>query len=402
MADSDMTVLIVDLAGSHRLLEQMGQAPANRLIGRLLGGIGQAIEYYGGHVIRTVGDEIIAEFEEPNPAIAAAIHVQREMSNHTESKDRGLAARIGMFHGPVTHAESDVFGTTVTAARGITALAKRRQILLPHLLSVWSNIRTPMHPLGRFEVSGIDGDLEIAEVDWASATPSDLARAAGHQPPRVNEGWLIESAHADVVCGPHKELVSIGRKPTADIILGFPWVSREHTTLRFRGTALVLEDQSRNGTWVLFEAIGGSNDAMDPPPAPNQSADAEPVVGGDAMTAEGPHPLADGQDAGSPSGTAGLDQTVRVVPGATAPTPMLVKGRTMELRGSGWLGIGRGMSTVETTVYFSPYDPENDPRVEDIDVDPPVVGASPVVGGDAGRARSPGPQHVSLRADDQS
>ena len=40
---TEATVLVVDLAGTHRLLEQMGQGPANRLIGRLLGGIGLVV-----------------------------------------------------------------------------------------------------------------------------------------------------------------------------------------------------------------------------------------------------------------------------------------------------------------------------------------------------------------------
>ena len=66
-------------------------------------------------------------------------------------------------------------------------------------------------------------------------------------------------AKLTVVAGPIKESeillenfpLTIGRSQTADLLIGYPWISRHHCEFRSDGDLLVVRDLgSKNGTWV--------------------------------------------------------------------------------------------------------------------------------------------------------
>lgn len=313
MTPRDATVMIVDMAGTHILFEKMGQGPANRLVGRLLGGIGQIVEYYGGSVIKTVGDQVLAEFRDPRSATAAAIHAQREMRAHKEADANGLSIRIGIHHGPVSGDGEGTHGTTLDAAKGITALSKRQQILLPTVVSAWTRLKTPVRNLGYFDVAGIEGPVEIGEIDWPNAVASDLAAVADSaRQPSEAELMLVCGQQVAICDADHAE-VGIGRRPTADIVLVYGWVSRDHATVVYNNGSFVLHDRSRNGTWVL----------------PDET---------------------DEED----------------------PQPRLLRGAQLILRGSGRFGVGRTLDTVATVVRYGPRDDALLRSLGEID-DPPTA-----------------------------
>ena len=346
---SDGTIVVVDLAGTHRLFEQMGQGPANRLIGRLLGGIGQAIEYYNGTVVKTVGDEIVAEFAHPDPAIATAIHVQREMHGHKEASKFGLAIRVGIHHGPVTRTANDVFGSTVVAARGVTALAKREQILLPRVLAAWSSTRTPVIPLGRHQISGIDSDIEIVSVDWPNAVAADLLRAAGREVVTADVGLDFAIGSQFATCDAEHPELTIGRKPSADIILGFAWVSRDHIVVSCDANGVTVTDSSRNGTWIYLDSRQYGRPEVPDEEGVTDSEDRQPE----------PADASNDANAVDPKGAA--DETVAT----DEPGLVHIKNDSVTITGSGWLGVGRPESNPETMVRFGPvgsFDAAADPE----------------------------------------
>ncbi len=415
---TEATVLVVDLAGTHRLLEQMGQGPANRLIGRLLGGIGQTIEYYGGSVIKTIGDEVTAEFDRPDPAIATAIHVQREMSRHREASRYGLSARIGLHHGLVTYSAKDVFGPALQAARSVTALAKREQVLLSQILATWSGIQTPVISFGRHQISGVESDIDIVSVDWKHAVADDLRRAAGRAAKPEDRGMELRVGAQVALCDATMSTIDIGRKPTAQIILSYPWVSREHVKIERTSDGYLLTDASRNGTWIYTERLDAP---LAHPEAEDSAMDdhGERVDGrgdrgedaGDAVVPRGPEPTDErdaagagsarqidtgssdaiehgrsaaedlaprGPDSGSPDSgdpdSGGADSggadSESADSGSAEPHPAEdsepsdewdrryvtnhLRGSAIALSGSGWIGVGRSKSHPETLIAFGP------------------------------------------------
>jgi class 3 adenylate cyclase len=412
----EATILVVDLAGTHRLLEQMGQGPANRLIGRLLGGIGQTIEYYGGSVIRTIGDEVTADFVRPDPAIATAIHVQREMSRHREASRYGLSVRIGLHHGLITHSAKDVFGPALQAARAVTALAKREQILLSQILASWSGIQTPVVDFGRHQIVGIESEIDVVAVDWRHAVADDLRRAAGRATQSEDHGLELSAGVQVAACTATNPVVEIGRKPSANIILSYPWVSREHLRLERSSDGYVLTDNSRNGTWVYMElsnpeagtdrnlsaeanqvaeasepewGVDGAAPASDsiepdrttsaPQPAPQEHPEGhligdlpagEAASGATRNLPDTDAPGADVPDAGLPS----ADPTSAAMSTGDAPTTdpaedagatsnlveRHIRGESITLIGRGWIGVGRSDTTPETLIAYGPPASEED------------------------------------------
>jgi class 3 adenylate cyclase len=58
----ERTVLFADLRGSTGLFERLGNAAASTLVTGAVGLLGECVERGGGHVVKTLGDGLMAVF----------------------------------------------------------------------------------------------------------------------------------------------------------------------------------------------------------------------------------------------------------------------------------------------------------------------------------------------------
>lgn len=330
-AERDVTLLVIDFAGTHQLFEQMGAGPANRLIGRLLGGMGQIVEYYGGRVIKTVGDSVLSEFADPSPAVTAAVHTQREMSRHGEANRFGLGVRIGLHHGPVTEEVGDLFGPTVEQTHHITALAKREQIVGSLLALAWADMDLPLERIGAVQSTDPERPIPVARLLWREMRP---ARAAS--PDGITRTLQLSLGHQHVVVSPENPSIELGRQPTAAFDTAFSWVSRNHATIVMRDQSFVLIDESTNGTYLIVDedtsAEGDPESAQSTSDSPVPSANTSAQRHADAAATPG--------DADRGADT-DVDANQHVVK-PTTPTgsETRVHQQEVELVDSGWIGLG--------------------------------------------------------------
>src|SRR5262249_37673933 len=92
----------------------------------------EVVNEFGGRVIKTIGDSVMAEFPAPAPGVRAAVELQRRllrMNQDLDQKDR-LQLRIGLNHGPCVRADKDVFGDAVNLSARVTKKTGPAQILV--------------------------------------------------------------------------------------------------------------------------------------------------------------------------------------------------------------------------------------------------------------------------------
>ncbi len=168
------TILFTDLVGSTELRSQLGEQAAEELRrrhDRLLTGI---VEAGDGHVVKGLGDGIMATFGGAADALAAAVAIHQAIDRHNRSGPEPLTVRIGISAGDVTLEDGDCFGTPVIEAARLCEAASGGQILASEMVR-WL-VRGGEHhfsPVGPLELKGLPEPVAACEVGWeplASAT----------------------------------------------------------------------------------------------------------------------------------------------------------------------------------------------------------------------------------------
>jgi class 3 adenylate cyclase len=131
-----ITVMFCDLVGSTGLAAKLDPEDWRNLVNAYLDEASKAVIGLGGHVLKKLGDGLMALFGYPQAqendaerAVRAALAIQRALSE-INAKNRGkgapdLLARIGIESGPVVvEATGEVFGDAPNVAARVQAAAE--------------------------------------------------------------------------------------------------------------------------------------------------------------------------------------------------------------------------------------------------------------------------------------
>ncbi|MGH9176908.1 MAG: DUF5939 domain-containing protein [Vicinamibacterales bacterium] len=135
LAIARVGILFTDLAGSTAIYERAGDARAFRLVGEHFDLLRVAIEAHGGAIVKTIGDAVMGAFPDGEPALAAAIAIQRTIRqlDTGDLADPANLLKIGIHAGPcyaVTLNERlDYFGAAVNLASRAQHEARGGQIV---------------------------------------------------------------------------------------------------------------------------------------------------------------------------------------------------------------------------------------------------------------------------------
>jgi class 3 adenylate cyclase len=128
-------ILVADMAGYSRLTEQDEEGVLDRQKTHRRQLIDPEIARRGGHIVKTTGDGMLAEFASAQDAVRRAIDVQTAMAERESANpmDRRIIYRVGINLGNVVFDEGDVFGDGVNvASRPAGARPARRRVHLRH------------------------------------------------------------------------------------------------------------------------------------------------------------------------------------------------------------------------------------------------------------------------------
>jgi len=166
----NITVMFTDIKGSTAYYERFGDSAGTLMVHRCNGLLGEIAQRHGGRVIKTIGDSIMASFEDTAEAVAAAIAMQRMITSEEAAKPvtHRISIRIGLNYGPGIVKKNDVFGDVVNTASRVETNAAPEQILVSDTIheALAGSGRFAFRCLGKFELKGKAETRDLFEVTW--------------------------------------------------------------------------------------------------------------------------------------------------------------------------------------------------------------------------------------------
>jgi class 3 adenylate cyclase len=170
-----LTFLFSDLRDSTGLYEHVGDLVAFDLVNEHFRLLQEIIVSERGAIVKTIGDAVMATFETPDRAIAAAIRMREAMSDlGAERQQQGLLLKMGIHEGSclavTLNGQQDYFGQTVNIASRIQGLAASRAIVVTEPVVEHAAARTLLEAGGlqptrrSVALSGIADRVSVYEI----------------------------------------------------------------------------------------------------------------------------------------------------------------------------------------------------------------------------------------------
>jgi adenylate cyclase len=254
LVSKERAILFADVSGSTALYELLGDKPAAKAIDAVLGALKEVIAARDGQVVKTIGDELMVVFNNPEAACEAAREMQQRMATWPPTSGAKLAIRIGFHYGQVLEDKGDFWGDGVNTAARLAGLAKAGQILttgatanaLPGIQ------RSNLRDLDAISVKGKQDAVRVFELMWGD-TEDSTQLAAMSSSAKVITHLTLEVGERTILFPPDKSVLILGRDNTSDIAVREKTASRRHARIERRGVQYVLIDESTNGTYVAIE-----------------------------------------------------------------------------------------------------------------------------------------------------
>jgi adenylate cyclase len=174
-------ILHADVAGFSRLMG-LDETGTHRMLGELRRAVDPLIASYGGRIVGTAGDSLLADFPSVVDALNCAIEIQlaSRTINDPIPPDRRLELRIGVNLGDVIVDGGDIFGDGVNIAARLQALTQPGTVCISH--TVYEQVRNKLdldyHPLGSHRVKNIAEPVRAYAIG-VSAVPGRAGKQRG-------------------------------------------------------------------------------------------------------------------------------------------------------------------------------------------------------------------------------
>jgi class 3 adenylate cyclase/predicted ATPase len=193
-----VTALFADIRGSTELMESLDPEEARAIIDPALKLMIEAVQHYGGHVVRSTGDGIFALFgapvaheDHPQRALYGSLRLQEAMRRYSArlvaEGGTPLEARVGINTGEVVvrtlsasgHAQYDTVGHTVNLAARMEAVAPTGSIAISEHTHQLIEGYFQLRPRGPTRIKGLNEPVDVYEVVGLGPLRTRLERAAG-------------------------------------------------------------------------------------------------------------------------------------------------------------------------------------------------------------------------------
>ncbi len=261
---SDRTVLFADLRGSTALFETLGNAEATSVVTHCVNALGAPVTSYEGHVVKTLGDGLMAVFDDPMHATQAAMlmhevlegMVSRGSERGASSGLRALRLQVGLARGEVVEMAGDCFGDAVNVAARLLDHAGDNETLLTMevLQGLPQELRARFRSLDRLVLRGRAEPVQVHVMGGRRGAASDMAPTLFGDVGTVSEpdGLRLMWADQQRLFASQQTPVILGRSPQATFCVDDGRVSRSHARVDWHSGSFQITDLSYNGTYVRF------------------------------------------------------------------------------------------------------------------------------------------------------
>ncbi len=260
---SDLTVLFADLRGSTALFETLGNAEATSVVTHCVGALSKTVGEAGGHVVKTLGDGLMAVFPTPGLALMSASQMHDVLDGIvSRGSERGASAglrvlrlQIALARGEVVEMAGDCFGDAVNVAARLLDHAGDNETLVTAevLQGLPLEQRARFRSLDRLVLRGRSEPVQVHVAggrrgsDMMAPTQfGDIAQPS--EPDGLRLVWVdVNRSYAS-----QQMPVVLGRSPQATFCVDDSRVSRSHARVDWHSGSFQLTDLSYNGTYVQF------------------------------------------------------------------------------------------------------------------------------------------------------
>jgi class 3 adenylate cyclase/tetratricopeptide (TPR) repeat protein len=187
-----LTVMFCDLVGSTALASQLDAEDWRSLVNAYLDEASGAVNRLGGHVLKRLGDGLMALFGYPQAqendaerAVRAALAIQRALAElNARNAAKGappLSARIGLESGPVVVDAGDVFGEAPNIAARIQGAAEPGTVVVTAAVQRQTAGLFVTEDKGAHELKGVAAPVTIYRI----VRPSSGRPASARTPTRL-------------------------------------------------------------------------------------------------------------------------------------------------------------------------------------------------------------------------
>ncbi|HEY7489840.1 MAG TPA: adenylate/guanylate cyclase domain-containing protein [Candidatus Tectomicrobia bacterium] len=171
-----LCLMFADVVGSTCFFQKNGDVQGRLFIQRHHDILSPLVMAHGGRVVKTIGDAVMAAFEEPQRALDCALAMQHQLwetnKHQAQEEDTRLQTKISLHYGSALVEEHDIYGDLVNMSARLNAMAEPDQILVSH--TVYDQVKTrkepPFLPLETVGWKEGERGIPVYEVLWRQQT----------------------------------------------------------------------------------------------------------------------------------------------------------------------------------------------------------------------------------------
>ncbi len=242
----NFAALFADVSGSTRFFDQRGDLSGVAMVQRFVDQAEPSIRRHQGRIVKTLGDGILAYFEDATAAVRAAAELQQEFAALNVGRATGdrIELRIGINYGTGFVKESDIFGDVVNIASRLEELARPNQIVVSAPVAEAARAAGyALAEVGPLELRGKAGTQPVYEVVWQAAGKAG--------PPHAYTLLLLDPSGAPTAEYPLVRAETLLGRREGDI--RFPrdaLMAPQHARFSLEEGALWAEDLSPTGVFL--------------------------------------------------------------------------------------------------------------------------------------------------------
>jgi len=257
----ERAILFADLRGSTALYLKLGNSEAATVVTHSLAMLGQIIARSGGRVIKTLGDGLMAVFDDAERAIESAASLQESLDRIAPVADGlpvkapAIKLKVAVAWGEMVEVDGDCFGDAVNVAARLLDLAGDNETLTTAQLlrELPSDQHDRFRSIDKLHLRGRKEPVPVLRMEGRRFGDTMSTMIMDAQPSDMPDGVRLTWLGTERVFSPASMPLVLGRSPQASFCVSDSRVSRSHARIESHSGHFYLSDLSYNGTHVKFD-----------------------------------------------------------------------------------------------------------------------------------------------------